>query len=191
MDEIDDDILADEAEFESPEAARKKIEESAMRLLVRREHSVRELSEKLRKRGFGHRMVAEVLVRLKEQNLQSDARYAESLSRSRLSQGYGPIRIEYELSQQGVEQSLIDRALLDLEVDWLERTRQIFEKRFGRVQTDSENENDSEAAPEREPNPESASKRNKVETRMSEKAKQWRYLTNRGFRNEDIRAVLS
>lgn len=79
-----------------------------MRLLARREHSRRELLDKLALRGFERDEAAPVIDQLAEQNWQNDDRYAECYVRDRIAKGYGPIRIAYELQQRGVSDADLD-----------------------------------------------------------------------------------
>lgn len=81
---------------------RKTIENICLRLLARREHSQRELFDKLALRGFSRQEVALVIDDLAEQHWQDDQRYADSYVRQRIASGYGPLRIRYELQQRGI-----------------------------------------------------------------------------------------
>lgn len=73
-----------------------------MRLLARREHSRRELLDKLALRGFERNEVEPVIDDMAEQNWQNDERFAECYVRQRIANGYGPMRIAYELQQRGI-----------------------------------------------------------------------------------------
>ncbi len=73
-----------------------------MRLLARREHSRRELLDKLALRGFERSEVEPVIADMAEQNWQNDERFAECYVRQRIANGYGPMRIAYELQQRGI-----------------------------------------------------------------------------------------
>jgi regulatory protein len=73
-----------------------------MRLLARREHSRRELLDKLALRGFERSEVEPVIADMAEQNWQNDERFAECYIRQRIANGYGPMRIAYELQQRGI-----------------------------------------------------------------------------------------
>jgi regulatory protein len=84
-----------------------------MRLLVRREHSDRELRRKLAERGFAAEDAAAALGSLKDRNWQSDARFAESLVRRRLEAGYGPRVIEAELASHGIGRGEVAALLAD------------------------------------------------------------------------------
>lgn len=81
---------------------RQQIEAVCLRLLARREHSRRELLDKLALRGFERSEVEPVIAGMAEQNWQNDERFAECYVRQRISNGYGPMRIAYELQQRGI-----------------------------------------------------------------------------------------
>lgn len=91
---------------------RSQIEAICLRLLARREHSQKELLDKLALRGFDRDEVEPVIQEMAAQNWQNDARYAECYVRQRIASGYGPVRIRYELQQRG-----IDHADLDAQAD--------------------------------------------------------------------------
>jgi regulatory protein len=98
-----------------------------MRLLVRREHSDRELRRKLAERGVAAADAASALESLKDRNFQSDARFGESLVRRRLEAGYGPRVIEAELASHGIGRGAA-AALLEGE-NWDERARAVLVRR--------------------------------------------------------------
>ena len=79
-----------------------QIEAICLRLLAMREHSQRELFDKLALRGFARDEVESIISRLAEQDWQNDARYAEAYVRQRIAKGYGPVRIAHELQQRGI-----------------------------------------------------------------------------------------
>lgn len=87
---------------------RSQIEAVCLRLLARREHSRRELVDKLALRGFERNEVEAVIDELAEQNWQNDDRFAECYVRQRIANGYGPIRIRYELQQRGINDVDLD-----------------------------------------------------------------------------------
>ena len=74
-----------------------KIRFKILDLLSRREHSFKELINKLKDRVDSEEKLFEELTKLKEENLQSDERFAESYTRSRSVKGFGPEKISYEL----------------------------------------------------------------------------------------------
>ena len=78
-----------------------------MGLLARREHSARELSHKLKSRDYDEVSIQAVIESLIDEGLQSDDRFAEQFTRSRVEKGYGPIRIRQELRERGIADSPI------------------------------------------------------------------------------------
>ena len=133
----------------------------ALKLLARREHSARELKRKLTARGVEPDEADAAVVHATSQNWQSDSRYAEMLVRSRVNQGYGPVRIEAELEVAGVPSDEIHAALEGAGVDWRAHAVEAHAKKFG--------------APPRS---------------SAERAKQYRYLAGRGFDASQIGAAL-
>ncbi len=142
---------------------RDKIQQTAIRLLARREHSTVELRQKLTQRGFPAELIAEFLQKLADQGLQSDLRFAESYSHARAGKGYGPLRITAELQQRGVAAELIEQGLAKAAKDWLQQASQQRIKRFGR----------------------------QLPKDLQERARQMRFLQYRGFSHEHIRGIFS
>lgn len=103
----------------------------ALGLLSRREHSQRELKRKLDHSGFAGDEAAQALQRLQQQSFQSDARFAELLVRSRVSQGHGPRRIRAELRTHGISDEEAQQALDQQDEDWLALARRVYRRRFG------------------------------------------------------------
>jgi regulatory protein len=121
---------------------RKKVSElpayqQAMGLLVRREHSRRELKQKLRLRGKENEEIEAALETLSRQDFQNDERFAMALARSRQSAGYGPLRIRAEMAQHSLGSELINQAIEALACDWLETAKGLVERRYLRkIQAD-------------------------------------------------------
>jgi regulatory protein len=132
---------------------------AALRLLARREHSQKELREKPKLRQFLDADVEAVLGDLKTQNLQSDKRYVESYVRTRIANGFGPLRLVQELEQRGISSETAQLAVSCAEVNWLQRASQLRIKKFG------------ESWP----------------INIKDRAKQQRFLSYRGFTHEIIR----
>jgi regulatory protein len=104
----------------------KEIKLKAMNLLARREHSQAELQRKLVAKGFAPNAVNAVMQELMRANLQSDARFTASYIRSRMHQGFGPLKIQYELRAKG-----IDSAINSNDAIWLQKAQEIWQKKFG------------------------------------------------------------
>ena len=129
-----------------------------MDLLCRREHSVYELTRKLKQRGFENEQINEAIETLQRDNLQSDSRFVESAVNHRINSGFGPVKIRYELRQKGASDSIVDDYLSGLEVDWDSRMAGVRIKKFG----------------------------NSIPVEYKEKMKQARFLQNRGFSPESV-----
>lgn len=136
--------------------------ERAIGLLARREHSRFELRQKLLARGYDDPELDALLTDLAAERLQSDERFVEAYVYSRISKGFGPLRIQAELRERGIDDELVHR-FLDMNArDWFEQARQQWQKRFGKVAKD-----------------------------FKERAKQARFLQGRGFPPQVIRQVLN
>ena len=107
------------------------VRNSALGLLARREHSRKELAEKLMRRTTDLEQLESLLDKLQQQGLQSDTRFAESFVRSRISRGQGPNRIQQDLRQRGVCQEIISPVMEEQVVDWYALTLEVRCKRFG------------------------------------------------------------
>jgi|688.fasta_scaffold373964_2 regulatory protein len=99
-----------------------------MGYLARREHSQEELRQKLVHKGFPERLVNTVIADFGNRGLQSDARFVEVFTRSRLAKGYGAYRIQQELCQRGIEEGEIP-AMSPL--DWDGLIQRVYAKKFG------------------------------------------------------------
>lgn len=102
----------------------------AMDLLSRREHSRRELLDKLKLREFVGEEVEAYLDRLAERGLQSDERFAQSYLRMRVMAGYGPRRIQQELKQRGIGESEISLLFEQEAIDWYKVALETWQKKF-------------------------------------------------------------
>ncbi len=134
-----------------------------MGLLARREHSRAELRQKLTGRGYEAAVVDTVLERLQAQHLQSDQRYVESYVTARSGRGYGPQRIRAELRERGIDAEQAERALAGLSEQRAVLIRDVWYKKFrGRMPAD-----------------------------YRERARQMRFLQQRGFSSEDIHGLFA
>ncbi|MCB1701306.1 MAG: regulatory protein RecX [Halioglobus sp.] len=104
---------------------------AAMNLLARREHSLGELRQKLRRRFDDEEIVESQLQKLVAENLQSDERYAESFARLRALRGYGPNRVRQEMREKALSDIAIARAFEAAQFDWFALAEAAFLKKFG------------------------------------------------------------
>jgi regulatory protein len=105
--------------------------DKALGLLARREHSRRELKQKLERGGFARDESTAALERLGDQGYQDDDRFAGSLVRSRVGQGYGPARIRAELRSQGISDARIRELIEAADVDWHDLAASQLRRRYG------------------------------------------------------------
>ncbi len=139
---------------------------TAVGLLARREHSVKELATKLISRGVVSELIESVITRLIDERLQSDERFAEVYLRQRSLKGYGPVRIGVELRERGVDDALISAQFRRVddegEIDWFERAATAYAKKYGGTPVAD----------------------------IKERAKRMRFLQYRGFSHEQIAAAM-
>jgi len=136
---------------------------SAMNLLARREHSRLELVRKLQARVEDRTLLDEALDRLIDDKLLDDERFCEAFVRMRANGGYGPVRVRAELKEKGVSDELAAQYMALHESDWFEQVHVVFEKKYGL-------------------NP---------ETDAKSRARQQRFLAQRGYSFEQIKLALS
>ena len=103
----------------------------ALSLLTRREHSRLELTRKLTARGVEPDAAQAAVGKLREAGWQDDARFAESLVRSRAAAGYGPVRIRAELGMHQLDGDVVAAAMDNFDGDWLENARDLVRRRVG------------------------------------------------------------
>ena len=106
-----------------------------MGLLVRREHSRKELARKLEARGVDAGEAEATVARMAGAGWQDDGRFAASLARVRSQAGYGPLRIRAELSTHGLGEDAIGAAFEALaeagDDDWPTVARDLVRRRYG------------------------------------------------------------
>ena len=98
---------------------------AGLKMLMRREHSRLELSQKLQTKGFDVDVVNDSISKLVEQYYQSDDRFSEEFIQMRFNQGKGPVKIASELKMRGIN-------TFDLSVfDWFQLAKEIRQRKFG------------------------------------------------------------
>ncbi len=107
----------------------------ALGLLVRREHSRKELTRKLAARGVEADDARAAVDRMTAEGWQDDGRFAELLVRSRANNGYGPLRVRAELGMHGLDRDIVTAAVDAYDGDWTENARDLARRRFpGRLE---------------------------------------------------------
>ncbi len=98
-------------------------------ILSRREHSRKELREKLLTYEEDKEKVEATLDEFEKKGFLSDERFAEALCRAR-SKRYGNFRLAIELREAGIASEIANRAIEALPSE-VERAQEIWERRFG------------------------------------------------------------
>ncbi len=140
----------------------KRLWAKAIQALARREHSVKELSNKLLGRTEQPQLVHELISSLIEDDYLSDDRFTEMLCRSRFNKGSGPLKLKHELNQHDIDVSLIETYLSLYDNKWIDRLVEIRTKKYG----------------EEKPSD------------YKEWSRQARFLQQRGFSTEQVRIAL-
>ncbi|MEA5446004.1 regulatory protein RecX [Gammaproteobacteria bacterium AB-CW1] len=134
----------------------------AVRLLSRREYARQELAQRLSRKGYGSETREAVLARLEELGYLDESRFVEHFVRSRIDRGSGPLKIRAELMQRGVDGALIDRGLAEADCDFSRLAASVRQRRFGEERPAA----------------------------LEEKARQARFLAQRGFAADHVRTAL-
>ena len=107
----------------------KAIYNKALDILSRREHSQKELTEKLIKKFDKSELIYNVLDKLSEKNLINDTRFSEAYVSARKRKGFGPKKIMYELIARGVIENIAYDAI-ENEGGWKDAALKVFNKKF-------------------------------------------------------------
>ncbi len=139
-----------------------KARASALASLCMREHSVKELSEKLSRKEYKQESIETVIKECLDNNYLNDERFSEIYWRSRARKGFGPNKITQELKFKGISSSLSVKTKKQEALDFDEVVQRVYEKKF----------------------------KGKPILDFKDKAKRQSYLYQRGFSMELIRVVI-
>lgn len=134
----------------------------ALLLLSQREHSTKELQQKLTQKGYDADSIQQVTRHLIELNYLNDARFAEVFCRNRAAKPYGKQRIQTELRMKGIDDETVKQVFQHTDIDWYELARELKSRKFGDT----------------------------VAKDFKEKSKQTRYLLYRGFSYDEVKYAL-
>lgn len=106
---------------------------AAMNYLSLREHSAKELYNKLSKKFEQTEWISAAIEQLQRDGLQSNERFTEAFVNMRLRQGKGALVIRLELKEKGISDTLISRYLSnpEQETDWNQLALKAYRKKFG------------------------------------------------------------
>ena len=135
---------------------------AALKLLNRRDYGARELAERLVARGFARTAADEAVAALRNERLVDDGRFAGHFVAYHANRGRGPVGIAHRLREAGVPAETIAAAVDASAADWRRRASEVRRKRFGA----------------------------KLPATWAEKGRQARFLTQRGFSADQVRAAV-
>ena len=90
-----------------------------------------ELKRKLVKREHDDDAIQAALDELQELNYVNDRRYAGLYAEQRLERGYGPLSVRSKLRERGIDSHLIEAALAEQSMSWVELAQLSLQKKFG------------------------------------------------------------
>jgi len=131
-------------------------------MLNRRDYGARELSGRLVARGFGQATADAVVDQLAAEKLVDDGRFAEHFVAYHANRGQGPVRIAHRLREAGVAGEQIAAAVDANAAEWRQRCIDVRRRRFGA----------------------------KPPATWAERGRQGRFLSQRGFSADQIRAAI-
>ena len=118
------------------QAQRRKGKERALYLLEYRDHTRKELVDKLM-RSVSREIAEETADRMEELGLIDDQRYAQRVAAFLLEQKQlGRRAALYKMQQKGFSRTVAEAALQEVEVDPTEQIRQMIDRRYARYLTD-------------------------------------------------------
>ena len=132
----------------------------ALDIVSRREHSEKEIKNKLLEKFDAPEIIEQVVLKLIENNLINDVRFAEMYVLIRKRNGFGPKKIQFELMARGIDDSISSLVITE-EGSWKEAAQKAFNKKF----------------------------KNGASQEFKERNKQKTFLQNRGFSFEEIDSV--
>jgi regulatory protein len=135
---------------------------AALKMLNRRDYGVRELCGRLVARGFEQATADATVEKLAAEKLVDDSRFAEHFVAYHANRGQGPVRIAHRLQEAGVAGEQIAAAVDANAADWRQRCADVRRRRFGA----------------------------KPPASWAERGRQGRFLSQRGFSADQIRAAI-
>lgn len=124
-----DELTADELKDITLKAGERRAYNYAVSLLSRREHTVKEITDKLNRKGYGQ-FAPKITERLALEGYLSDERFAGLYVRELINyKGYGRRRIKDELFRKGISKEIADDVLAEIELPE-NRLYELIEKKY-------------------------------------------------------------
>ena len=173
--------------------ARLTCHDAALTLIARRAYSVKELAGALKKKQYADAEIAAVLQDFEHKGWLNDAKFAHTRARNRAEgQGWGRARIQQELMQKGVAETLVQAAVQALEQeadtpfaspahDFQQTATDLLRRRFGPLPHDLQQPQATETFEE---------KQTRRKTLEKEKQRRFQFLLRRGYSFEEAKTAL-
>ena len=139
-----------------------KARASALASLCMREHSIKEITDKLTRKEYRADSIEIVVEECLKDNYLNDRRFAEIYWRSRARKGFGPIKISHELKHRGIGATMVEETLIQDDLDFDDVIKTVYFKKFKGIAIKD----------------------------FKEKTKRQNYLYQRGFDSDLIRTVI-
>ena len=132
--EVDEEFLEDLL----VQAERRRARERAYYLLGYRDHSAKELYDKLIKNARPE-IAAEIVALMQEQGYINDEDYAGKLARYYLqSKRWGARKTLFEMTRRGIDRETAQLAIEECGVDYVEQIRQIIDRKYAQYLNDGD-----------------------------------------------------
>jgi regulatory protein len=141
----------------------KRLRQTALNALSRRDYSTLELSNKLLTKGYQSSDIHLLMTELKQVGLLNEQRFTEHFIHWRRAKGVGPLRIVKELEDRGVPHETIAEQLQITDNEWFSDAHTVWRKQF----------------------------KGHMPAEYKQRAKQMRFLQYRGFTKEQIMSVFN
>ncbi|MBE0363818.1 regulatory protein [Pseudoalteromonas ulvae UL12] len=138
---------------------KQKLKNYVLWLLSRQEYSRRDLTFKLKQKGATADFIDTLLDWCEQHSFIDEKRYCESFIRRHLAKLHGLKRIQAEAAGKGIERTLLETLIDEMEIDWYQQAQAAYNRKFSGITGNLE---------------------------FKEKAKIFRYLSYRGFNHEQI-----
>lgn len=107
---------------------------AALGMLTRRDHSRKELAQKLKLKFSVSLVELDILLdALLTAGYLDDERFTEAYTRARMRKGFGPERIKQELRAKGVEESVVKKVLSLEDLDWVGIAQTVWQKKYHQI----------------------------------------------------------
>lgn len=130
---IGQEISEEELQSLIQESDARRAREKALYLLSHRDHSKKELADKIKRSGASCEAAQSAALRMEEIGLIDDESYARRYAAELMRRKYfSQARIEYELQKKGIDRDLIHAIIEEMAVDPAQQLRELLARKYAR-----------------------------------------------------------